>query len=58
MTLPKFEFNKSNLVVPIIAGVVIVALVGGYFLITSKLSANVVIKVGAERFVKSFEVKL
>ena len=58
MTLPKFEFNKSNLVVPIIAGVAIVALVVGYFLITSKLSANVVIKVGAERFVKSFEVKL
>ena len=58
MNLPKFNFLKDNSFLPITLGILIVLFGGGYFLISSQLSANVDIKVGAERFVKSFEVKL
>ncbi len=58
MNLNKFNFFKENTALPLILGTLVVVIVGGYFLISSKLTANVDIKVGAERFVKSFEVKL
>jgi hypothetical protein len=58
MNLPKFNFLKENSFLPITLGTLIVLFVGGYFLISSRLTANIDIKVGAERFVKSFEVKL
>lgn len=59
MNLPKLNFNlKENTFLPIALGVIAVFFIGGYFFINSRLSANVDIKVGAERFVKSFEVKL
>jgi hypothetical protein len=58
MNLDKFNFLKENTTLPLILGTLVVVIGGGYFLISSKLTANVDIKVGAERFVKSFEVKL
>lgn len=57
MNLPKINF-KDNTFLPITLGVLAVVMIGGYFFISSRLSANIDIKVGAERFVKSFEVKL
>lgn len=58
MNLPKLNFLKENTTLPIILGLLVVVVGGGYLIISSKLTANVDIKVGAERFVKSFEVKL
>lgn len=58
MQLPTIKLPQINFVIPVIILTLIISLGGAYFFIISRLSAKVDIQVGAERFVKSFEVKL